>query len=546
MCGIFCVTSLTGAHSLETGLMMMEGLQGLQHRGKESAGATILTEVNNSIFTKAWKWASNGFTWDQSFSKRKVLKTFKGLGLVQEAIPWSWIASRPCSAALGHTRYSTMGAGVAKKDRRTLGAKRSALTDFKTRNAQPFYMPKKNPIHALTHNGTLVNALELREFLAAKGVKFVSETDTEVIPQLTEYFRKTEGLSLTDSVIRCMKMLEGSFSCIMVTSDGVVYAFRDRFGNRPLKVAKTETHLIISSESCAWHKFGAQYISSVGEGELWEIRGDQIKKTQVLHEEFKAHCIFENIYLKSPNTNLTSDHNRKGGNGTVGEFRYKLGKKPAIRKRIGPAIIIPIMESGELYGLGFQFEHNEQNPGLSWYHNALPKDKTIGRAFIEPTIEDRLETLKRKIFNLFDSARDKINILLKLPGKVRIVCTDDSLLRADTSRQIISRIRGILEEMYPGQSDRFEIIWVVGSPPVKYPCYHGIDFPTVAELIAANMSIEEICKKIGADQLIYLTLEDLEDVVGPEYRHFCKACFTGIYPIPIPKNQGKDSLIRTA
>lgn len=502
--------------------MMMEGLQGLQHRGKESAGATLLAEGNK-------------------------LETFKGLGLVQEAIPWNWIAARPCSIALGHTRYSTMGAGVAKKDRRTLGVQSSPATEFKTRNAQPFYLPKEDPLFSVIHNGTLVNAGELRDFLTAKGICFFSETDTEVIPELVYYFHKNEGYSITDSVIQCMKMLEGSFSCIMVTSEGVIYAFRDRFGNRPLKAAKTETHLIISSESCAWHKFGAQYLSSVGEGELWEIRGDDIQKTKVLNQENKAHCIFENIYLKSPHTNLTSDHSRNGGNGTVAEFRQKLGKKLGKQHLLGPGIVIPMMESGEYYAYGYQYEHSLRNPGLSWIHNALPKDKSIGRAFIEPTEEDRLETLKRKYFNLFDCVRDKINLLLsRSADQIWIICVDDSLVRSDTSKNVIARIRSILTEMYPMEINRFKIAWILGSPPVKFPCYHGIDFPSSEELIAANKAHEQIQDKIGADYLGYLSLEDLEGVVGPEYKHFCKACFTGDYPIPVPKNQGKDSLIRTA
>lgn len=406
----------------------------------------------------------------------------KATGLVADAFPENDLAALKGSTALGHIRYSTAGgAGLA--------------------NAQPLLVRYAEGDLGLAHNGNLTNAHELRERLVREGAIFQTTIDSEVIVHLISRSRRED---IDGQIDDALSHLEGAFSLLITVGD-TLYAARDRHGFRPLVLGQKDGGFVLASETCALDIIGAKYIRDIQPGEVVRIRDGELRRLRPLGSfETPSPCVFELVYFARPDSRLWGY--------SVDRSRREFGRHLAREHPADADCVISVPDSANSAALGFAEES-----GIP-FELGLIRNHYVGRTFIEPSQSGRDYKVRLK----YSPVREV------LAGK-RVVVVDDSLVRGTTSRGLVNLLR---------EAGATEVHFRLASPPVKNPCYYGIDMPTREELIASEKSEEEIARKLGVDSLGYLSLEGMLESVD-EDGTFCSACFSGHYPAPlIDLNQG--------
>ncbi|MBE3573408.1 MAG: amidophosphoribosyltransferase [Moorella humiferrea] len=410
-------------------------------------------------------------------SDGRHIAVHKGMGLVAEVFNQDNLRALKGNIAIGHVRYSTTGA--------------SSLV-----NAQPLVFRYLKGMLAIAHNGNLTNAGPLRQELGARGSIFQSSTDSEVIVNLIARYSQE---SIEEALLRCQNDLEGAYSLVVMTDDRLI-GVRDPFGVRPLCLGKMGEAWVLASESCALDTIGAEFCRDVEPGEILIIDSGGVRSLRGRRAPHSAHCIFEYVYFARPDSVLDGR--------AVNLVRRELGRNLAREYRVAADIVIPVPDSGTAAAAGYA-----EAAGLPFVEG-LMKNRYVGRTFIQPTQEMRDLGVRLKLNPIKSILKDK-----------RVIIIDDSIVRGTTSRRIVAMLR---------QAGVREVHLLSASPPVLYPCYYGIDTSARGELIAAQYSLEDIRRYIGADSLYYLSLEGLFQSVGGNGENFCAACFSGDYPIPIP------------
>ena len=392
--------------------------------------------------------------------------------------------------AIGHTRYSTSGS--------------SELC-----NAQPLLVEGEHGQLAVANNGNIINALQLKEQLQDEwNCTFTSTTDTEVIAQMLAH---AVGATWEERVFQCMRQLEGAYSIVIQTKDTMIAA-RDPLGIRPLCLGKLNGGWIVASESCALDHLGAEYLREVDPGEVIIVDSNGLHTaTWSGRTGRRALCVFELIYFARPDSIMDGQ--------LVHSARQQLGAQLAKEHPVEADLVIGIPDSSTAAAGGYA-----QESGIP-YSEGLIKNRYVGRTFIEP--EQRLRDL---------GVRQKFNPLVEVIQGKRLVVVDDSIVRGTTTPHVVNLLR---------KGGAKEVHMRVCAPPIKHPCFMGVDMASREELLAANNTLEQIREIVGADSLGYLTVEGLMKVVGGTNGGFCDACFTGNYPVPIQLELSKFALEQT-
>lgn len=380
-------------------------------------------------------------------------------------------------------------------------------------------------ILAISHNGNLTNTLELRRKLSEGGAIFQTTTDTEIFLHLIAHSRKKD---VVEQVLEALRIVRGAYSIVILTQDSLIAA-RDPYGFRPLSIGKLKTNngdaYIVASETCAFDIVNAEYIRSLEHNELVVIDRNTVETGEIKSYSIQdikpeaRHCIFEYIYFSRPDSKIFN-HN-------VDKVRRKLGKNLAeespLKKPEDKVIVISVPDSGNTAALGYARVNNEQGQQTA-FEIGLIRSHYVGRTFIAPSQDKREFRVKVKFNTVKGVLKDRV-----------VVVVDDSIVRGTTSKALIKLIR---------EAEPKEVHMRITSPPIRFPCHYGMDFPSKEELIANYYNTEEeIGKEIGADSLHYLSLEKLlESVPKDPGIGYCTACFTGEYPVPIEKNHNKFSI----
>ncbi|MEX2048188.1 MAG: amidophosphoribosyltransferase [Gemmatimonadota bacterium] len=402
-------------------------------------------------------------------------RSHKGRGLVSEVFDAETLSQLRGDTAVGHTRYSTAGGQEAA-------------------NSQPMTARYARGDLALAHNGNLTNHLDLRGRLVEEGAIFRSSSDSETLVHL---IAKSRHPTVDGQVDDALGHLEGAFSIVMSVGPAV-YAARDPRGFRPLVLARKGTGYVVTSETCALDIVGAEYMRDIEPGEVLRIQDGQITRLRSLLPAPQAPCIFELVYFARPDSRIWGT--------SVDRARRAFGRQLAREHPVDADAIIAVPDSANSAALGYAEE-----TGIP-FELGLLRNHYVGRTFIQPQQADR-----------DFGARMKYNPVREVVDGQRVVIVDDSLVRGTTSRSLVRMLR---------QVGAKEVHFRIGSPPVRWPCFYGIDMPTRRELIGAELEISEIEARLGVDSLGYLSLEGMVDAVasaGP----YCNACFSGEYPAPL-------------
>src|SRR5258706_3553569 len=405
--------------------------------------------------------------------------TQRALGLVSQVFKEHDLRALSGDLAIGHVRYSTTGSNEWENSQ---PVHRSAGAGGNQREL------------ALAHNGNLINAVELHAEMRERGVTFTSTSDSEIIAAL---LATHPAASIEDAIADVMPRLHGAFSTVVMTKDRVL-AFRDPAGVRPLALGQIGDRYCVASETSAFDIIGATHMRDVQPGELVSIGADGIRTRQVVQGERDAFCVFEYIYFARPDSRM---------NGTVLQAaRGRMGENLA-REAPAPGadLVIAVPDSGNPAARGFA-----RAAGLP-QDDGLIKNRYVARTFIQPGQELRKHGL-----------RMKFNPLPEIVGGKRLVVVDDSIVRGNTTRQIVQMLR---------DAGAAEVHMRISAPPIKHPCHYGIDMSTRDEMIAHGRSVDEVAAELGADSLAYLSLEGVYDAVGGTRAHHCDACFSGEYPL---------------
>ncbi len=398
----------------------------------------------------------------------------KGMGLVSQVFNEDNLGNLHGDRAIGHTRYSTTGSASL-------------------RNAQPYVIETLEGPLAVAHNGNLLNAPQLRRELLERGVGLHSSSDTEVILHLLAGAARSGDW--TRRLRTFMAQAEGAYTLVVLTSDGV-YGVRDPWGLRPLVLGEMESGgYVLASESCALATVGAHTVRDIEAGEIVRITADGYEISQGAPPMKPSFCTFEQIYFSRPDSVLAGR--------LVHQTRQALGRQLAREAPVEADIVVPVPDSGIPHAIGYA-----QYSGIP-YSEGLIKSRYIGRTFIQPSPELRRIGVAMK-FNPLPA---------NLAGR-RVVLVDDSIVRGTTSGPLVELLR---------KAGAAEVHLRVACPPITHPCFMGVDMASPDELIAANLSIDEIAKHVGADSLAYLTVKGLMQALEAE-GGYCNACFTGQYP----------------
>ncbi|QSG14613.1 amidophosphoribosyltransferase [Halapricum desulfuricans] len=385
---------------------------------------------------------------------------------------------------IGHVRYPTSGG---------LGAC----------CAQPFSVSFKSGSLGLSHNGNLVNADEVRDELASLGHAFTSQGDTEVIAH--DLARNLLEEDLVRAVKRTMGRIHGSYS-LTIMHDDTVLGVRDPQGNRPLVIGELEDGYVLASESAAIDTLDGELIRDVEPGELVVLHpdGTGYDTYQLVDNESTAHCFFEHVYFARPDSNI---------DGTlVYDARRELGRRLYEESGIETDVVMPVPDSGRAFASGYA-EAAQDAGGDVDFAEGLMKNRYVGRTFIMPTQDERERAVRLKLNPIKNTVEGK-----------RVTLIDDSIVRGTTSTQLVELMRDAGAE---------EVHVRIGAPPIVAPCYMGIDMATREELIASDMSIEEIRETISADSLSYLSVDAVAETLGQQRDDLCLGCVTGEYPYDI-------------
>lgn len=406
------------------------------------------------------------------------IKVLKGMGLAHQALRPDEIRNLKGDIGIGHVRYSTVG---------------SSNLD----NAQPVVMSTNYGDIALAHNGEIVNADHLRDVLKKKGWAFATTSDSEIIIRLL-----ANDISNTGDPVRSIKnvmmMLNGSYSMTLMV-DNRVFAIRDPLGIRPLCVGRTKEGYAAASESVVFDTLGGEFMRDVEPGELVELLPGEAKSIKTGLAKGRAHCMFEWVYIARADSALDGR--------LVYDVRRKIGQRLAIEQPVEADVIVPVPDSGRSHSMGYS-----EQIGIP-YSEGLMKNRYVERTFIMPEQNDRSTGVMLKLNPLKSVIKDK-----------RIVLVDDSIVRGTTMRQIVQLVRN---------AGAKEVHVRVGSPPIRAPCYFGIDMKTRDQFAATGRSVDEIAKMLTADSLGYLSIEGLVDAIGLNANDLCLGCLNGEYPLTV-------------
>lgn len=454
-CGVFGIYDFDGNDVAST---IYYGLFALQHRGQESCGIAV----------------------SDTKGPKGVVKSHKGMGLVNEVFAPEQLDALKGDIGVGHTRYSTAGSSTRE-------------------NAQPLVLNYVKGTLGLAHNGNLVNAPELRRELEYTGAIFQTTIDSEVIAYHIARER-IHSASVEEAMSRAMDKIKGAYSLIVMSPRKLIGA-RDPYGFRPLCIGKRDNAYILASETCALDTIGATFVRDVEPGEIVTItpgKGVESDRSHCLPKDQEARCIFEYIYFARPDTHFDGV--------SVYQARIRSGRFLAMDSPVEADLVVGVPESGNAAALGYSLQS-----GIP-YGTAFVKNGYVGRTFIKPGQSSRES-----------SVRVKLNVLREAVNGKRVIMIDDSIVRGTTSDRIVKMLR---------EAGAREVHMRVSSPPFLHPCYFGTDVPAEDQLIAHNRTVEEVCRLIGADSLAYLREERLGEMVGG--LGHCTACFTGKYPIAPP------------
>ena len=453
-CGVFGMYDFAGG---DVASAIYYGLFALQHRGQESCGIAV----------------------SDTRGPKGIVKSHKGMGLVNEVFTPDVLAGLKGDIGLGHTRYSTAGSSTRE-------------------NAQPLVLNYIKGTLGLAHNGNLINAPELRRELEYTGAIFQTTIDSEVIAYHIARER-IHSAAVEEAVSRAMNKIKGAYSLIVMSPRKLIGA-RDPFGFRPLCIGKRDHAYILASETCALETIGAEFVRDVEPGEIVTITPEGIRsdKTHCLPKEQEARCVFEYIYFSRPDSHFDGV--------SVYQSRILAGKFLAMDASVEADLVVGVPESGNAAALGYSLQS-----GIP-YGTAFVKNSYVGRTFIKPGQSSRES-----------SVRVKLNVLREAVNGKRVIMIDDSIVRGTTSGRIVKMLR---------DAGAKEVHMRVSSPPFLYPCYFGTDVPAREQLIAYNRTEEEIRQVIGADSLAYLRVERLGEMIGG--LPHCTGCFTGKYPLEPP------------
>jgi amidophosphoribosyltransferase len=404
----------------------------------------------------------------------------RAMGYVADIFDSRQLSELPGPLAIGHVRYSTAG-------------------DSALANAQPILIECGHGQIALCHNGNLVNAKELREELVRDGSIFQSTSDTEVILHL---YAKSRARSVEDAIIESVAQAKGAFSLVMLTHDRLV-AVRDPHGFRPLALGRLDGAHVVCSETCAMDLIGATYVRDVEPGEVLIISADGIRSVKPFPPAPLAHCIFEHVYFARPDSYVFGR--------SVNEVRTELGRVLARERPVDADVVVPVPDSGVCAAMGFA-----EQSGVP-LRMGLIRNHYVGRTFIEPQSSIR-----------HFGVRVKLNPVKSILEGQRVVLVDDSIVRGTTSRKIVRMVRA---------TGAREVHVRISCPPTISPCFYGVDTPRKSELIAATHTLAEIRDYLEADSVAYLTIEGLLSAVGTERASYCTSCYTGVYPVDLPRDQ---------
>jgi amidophosphoribosyltransferase len=400
----------------------------------------------------------------------------KGVGLVADVFSADVLKGLPGRTAVGHVRYSTAGGSQAL-------------------NAQPIVVRYAEGDLAVAHNGNLTNAHDLKTRLVKEGAIFQTTSDSEVIVHLIARSREE---TIDGQVSDALNQLEGAFSLVLTVGE-VMYAVCDPRGYRPLVLGRFEEGHVLASETCALDILGAEYLRDIKRGEILRIEGDALHSLpELARAESAAPCIFELVYFARPDSHLW--------NISVDGARRGFGRRLAEEHPIEADAVVSVPDSANSAALGY----SEQS-GIS-FELGLLRNHYVGRTFIKPSQADR-----------DFGARMKYNPVREVLEGRRIIVVDDSLVRGTTSRSLVKFIR---------QAGAKEVHFRIASPPVRFPCFYGIDMPSHEELIGSRLTPDEIGQELGVDSLGYLSLEGMLSVVS-DHGSFCEACFSGDYAAPL-------------
>ncbi|WP_062208901.1 amidophosphoribosyltransferase [Streptomyces sp. NBRC 109706] len=430
----------------------------------------------------------------------KIL-VFKDMGLVSQVFDETALGSLTGHIAVGHTRYSTTGAPTWE-------------------NAQPTFRATGHGSIALGHNGNLVNTAELAELVAELPVgrgsrqRVATTNDTDLVTVLLAGQRDERGEPLTveEAAPRVLPQVKGAFSFVFM-DENTLYAARDREGFRPLVLGRLERGWVVASETAALDIVGASVVREIEPGEMIAVDEQGLRSIRFAEAKPRG-CVFEYVYLARPDTDIAGRN--------VYLSRVEMGRRLAAEAPVDADLVISTPESGTPAAIGYA-----EASGIP-YGSGLVKNSYVGRTFIQPS-----QTIRQLGIRL------KLNPLKEVIRGKRLVVVDDSIVRGNTQRALVRMLR---------EAGAAEVHVRISSPPIKWPCFFGIDFATRAELIANGLSVAEIGASLGADSLSYISLDGMVEATTIAKPELCRACFDGEYPmeLPDPELLGKDVLEQPA
>ncbi|GAB6154032.1 amidophosphoribosyltransferase [Desulfosporosinus burensis] len=443
-CGVFGIYAPT----LEVARVTYYGLYALQHRGQESAGIAV--------------------------SDGRSIDVHKGMGLVSEVFSDHVVDCLKGKMAIGHVRYSPKGSKLLA-------------------NAQPLVVHYQKGMMALAHNGSLTNALELREELGKNGAVFQTTIDSEVMINLITRYRRE---SLEDALLKTMMDLRGAYAVVILAEDKLI-GLRDPHGVRPLCIGRIGDGYCLASESCALDTIGAEFVRDVEPGEIVVIDEEGLRSHQRFSKLERTSCAFEYIHFARPDSTIDQL--------SVSESRRQMGIELAREYPVEADLVIAVPDSGTASALGYATAL-----GLSFGEGVI-KNRYVHRSYIQPTQQMREVDV-----------RLKLNANASVLKNKRVVMIDDSIIQGTTSSKLVEMAR---------KAGAKEVHFLISSPPVAYPCFYGVDTVKREKLIANQLDIKGIREFVGADSLHYISEEGLLRALGTDC--VCLACFDGAYPIPV-------------
>jgi len=410
------------------------------------------------------------------------VRLHREMGLVNQVFTPEVLSTLPGMSAIGHTRYSTTGASVL-------------------RNAQPVFCQSLVGEIAVAHNGNLINTRELRLEMEAEGETFDSTSDSELLARILVL---NLPYGPEKAVSEVMRRCKGAYSVTVLTPN-LLIGFRDPYGNRPLTAGRRGNGYMIASETCAFGPVGAEPTHEIEPGEMVIIDKNGMRFAQGAPSQRRSMCLFEFIYFARPDSVMYDT--------PLYSARERMGANLAKEHPVEADYVMPVPDSGIPAALGYSAYSKIP------YREGMMKSRYIHRTFIQPDQSMRELGVRMKLTPLEDHIRGK-----------RIVLVDDSIVRGTTTKQIVKMMF---------DCGATEVHVRITAPPIKFPCFYGIDMASKGELAAARMSVGQLCDYLGATSLGYLSIPGAVDAVGKGENHFCLACFNGDYPIPVPDNLTK-------